>query len=96
MNNTPIQRIGSGRTKGSFSFVKISLADLAKKFADVNVQIPVRRKWAQEIGFDGLVTSASSEMIAPVTVKNENHRLAVVVTDFDESESSPENPVMES
>lgn len=51
-----VTRKGSGRTTGSYSFVNITLADLTAKLgADPTTPIVVRRKWAEGLGFTGLV-----------------------------------------
>lgn len=60
-NTTPVApkttRKGSGRTKGSFSFVKIPLASLVSKFADASTECMVSRKWAEAVGFNGLTAT---------------------------------------
>lgn len=68
-NKTGITREGSGRTKGSFSFVLISLAQLNGKFNDTTTPIKVGRKWAQECGFANLVSGAAGELTAQVQGK---------------------------
>lgn len=58
MTKTKIKRPGSGKTKGSFSFVKITLQDLSAKLAP-STEIVVRRIWAEGIGFTGLKSQAA-------------------------------------
>ena len=53
---TKVTRKGAGRTRGSFSFVMIPLADLNAKIADQTTPIKVSRLFAQTLGFQ--VTSA--------------------------------------
>lgn len=52
MSKKSVKRPGSGRTKGSFSFVKLTLAELKSKFADETTPIVVSRKWAEPLGFN--------------------------------------------
>jgi hypothetical protein len=73
---TKIKRPGAGRSKGSFSFVKMTLAELVGKYVDtgtitdLSVKFPglsatdvvLGRKWAEGAGFK--VTSASATEIA--------------------------------
>ena len=69
-----VTRKGSGRTKGSFSFVKIPLSDiLAKKldtdtlkgliakFPSLSDPVVVGRKWAEEVGFTGLTANPANQ-----------------------------------
>jgi hypothetical protein len=61
-----IRRKGSGRTKGSYSFVKISLADLTAKFSDKSTPIIVGRIWAQSCGFIGVKTAPVASIIEQI------------------------------
>lgn len=70
MKTKSITRKGSGRTKGSFSFVQIKLADLAGKFADTATAITVGRKWAESVGFSGLTTGPATSFVAPTVVQS--------------------------
>lgn len=69
MKTKSITRKGSGRTKGSYSFVQIKLADLASKFADTNTQITVGRIWATSVGFSGLTTGPATSFVAPTVIQ---------------------------
>ena len=63
MNEKPkMRRPGSGRTKGSFSFVRIPLSELNKKFADQTTPITVSRMWAQQCGFKVKSTASSKHL----------------------------------
>ena len=62
-----ITRKGSGRTKGSFSFVQIKLSDLTAKFPDQETLVMVGRKWAESKGFVGLTMESAAKMIVSVT-----------------------------
>jgi hypothetical protein len=53
------RRPGSGRTVGSYSFVKLSIADLLSKFADHTTPVIVSRKWAEQLGFQGLTATTA-------------------------------------
>lgn len=46
---TRITRVGSGRTKGSFSFVRVPLQSLRKHLGK-NASVMVSRKWANGVG----------------------------------------------
>jgi hypothetical protein len=70
MKNKNSTRKGSGRTKGSFSFVKIPLIELNAKIKDSATQVVVRRKWAEAQGFVGLAAQPvdnSQDRVKPVT-----------------------------
>ena len=78
-----VTRKGSGRTKGSFSFVKLTLAELLAKFADKTTPIIVSRKWAEPLGFDvsettdakhltGTIEGTTKETAPKVTIKDLN------------------------
>jgi hypothetical protein len=55
-----ITRAGAGRTKGSYSFVKITLKELVAKFADQSTHIVVSRKFAEAVGFDNCTSAPAS------------------------------------
>lgn len=64
MNKTaapaPIRRPGSGRTKGSFSFITVTLAELNSKFADPNQMIVIGRKFGEPFFKDKISAPAAS------------------------------------
>lgn len=58
-----ITRKGAGRTKGSFSFVKIKASDLAARFAAMpDLELLVSRKQMEGFGFNNLVTATVGEL----------------------------------
>jgi len=61
-----VTRKGSGRTPGSFSFVKITLADLNAKFADQTTPIVVGRKFAESAGFTGLISNPAKNIYGAI------------------------------
>lgn len=81
--STITTRKGSGRTKGSFSFVTISLADLNAKFADQNTPIVVSRKWAEACSFTGLVAKPANSTLASIEGQTPQTTVALKVTDLD-------------
>lgn len=58
----PITRKGSGRTKGAFSFVNISLAKLNAHFKNPDTEIRVGRKFLEAAGVPGLVTASATKL----------------------------------
>jgi hypothetical protein len=84
-NSTPkvIRRKGSGRTKGSYSFVKVSLADLVAKFSDSNTPIVVGRIWAQSCGFNGVKSAPVASIIEQVQGATPNTAPAISVQVLD-------------
>ena len=83
MPNAKITRKGSGRTKGSFSFVKITLADLNAKFADTTIPVVVGRKWAESCGFTGLVSNPANSTLDSIQGQTPDTHVAATVTDLD-------------
>jgi len=79
-----VTRKGSGRTKGSFSFVKVTLAELQAKFADPNQTIVVGRKWAEEVGFSGLVSAPANRTMDSIQGQTPATHVTAVVTDLNE------------
>lgn len=78
-----VTRKGSGRTKGSFSFVKIPVAALVAKFADTNTECLVSRKWAEAIGFTGLNSTDAAHAYDSIVGKTPATAVAAKVTDLD-------------
>ena len=83
MPNAKTTRKGSGRTKGSFSFVKITLADLNAKFADTTTPVVVGRKWAESCGFTGLVSNPANSTLESIQGQTPATHVAATVTDLD-------------
>lgn len=58
-----IRRPGSGRTKGSYSFVLASIEDLTGKIADHKTRmIKISRKQAEELGLNSLISMGIKEL----------------------------------
>jgi hypothetical protein len=76
-------RKGSGRTKGSYSFVKIPLSTINAKFADPNQPIVVGRKWAEECGFDGLVSKPANSTLDSIQGQTPATHVATTIVDLD-------------
>ena len=83
-----ITRKGSGRTKGSFSFVKVPLAELCAKFADPNTPVVIGRKWAEAVGFTGLTSAAAVDITESIQGSTPQTMIAAKVIDLD---AEPEN-----
>ena len=77
-----ITRKGAGRTKGSFSFVSLSQAQMQQKIADPNFKWLVSRKQAENLGFENLVTSRASELQEAVASQAEESKVPVSTTDL--------------
>ena len=73
-----VTRKGSGRTKGSFSFVKVTLAELQAKFADPQQPIVIGRKWAEEVGFTNLTASPANQTMD--SIQGQTPKSAVTAT----------------
>lgn len=82
-NTRKVTRPGSGRTKGSYSFVKISLADLCAKFADQTTPIVVGRKFAEEVGFQGLTAGPANAIHDQIEGLTPASRVGVKVSTFE-------------
>ncbi len=61
------RKVGSGRTKNSFSFVPITLEALNAKFADKTTKILASRKQMAMFGFENLVTGTVGELTESIT-----------------------------
>jgi hypothetical protein len=48
-----VRKIGSGRTKGSYSFINVKLTDLNKAMPEASI-IMISRKWAQNLATLGI------------------------------------------
>lgn len=57
-----VTRKGSGRTKGSYSFVTLSVDQITAKFADKTTPIKVSRKWAESCGFVNMTSAPAGEL----------------------------------
>lgn len=83
MDKPKIKRPGSGRTKNSFSFVHVSMSMLQAKFADPTQKIVVGRKWAEQMGFEGLTAGPSTEINPSIAGTTPATKIAVKTVDFD-------------
>jgi hypothetical protein len=76
------RKIGSGRKKGSNSFVKVSFGQL-KDYIGERTPIMVSRVWLESLGF--LVDQESSISIKAEEIKTEE-KIAFSITDFEEGQ----------
>jgi hypothetical protein len=83
-NTTGVKRKGSGRTKGSFSFVKITVNDLLAKFADHTTPVVVSRKWAESCGFQGLISNPANATLDSIQGETPATRVAAVAVDLND------------
>jgi len=79
-NRRKTKRPGSGRTKGSFSFVALTLADLKAKFADDTQVIVIGRKWAEQCGFNIASTTSATNILGNIQGQTPATRASVSVT----------------
>ncbi len=68
MKHKKKRKVGSGRKKGSYSFLQVSLADLNDTLKDT-ATVLVSRKWAEQIGLTGQVFVANAQAMEKVTGK---------------------------
>ena len=81
-NKAKVTRKGSGRTVGSFSFVKLTIAELRAKFADESTPIVVSRKWAETVGFQGLTAKSASKTTDSIQGETPNTKVAAKVVEL--------------
>ena len=87
-NTTPTTaRKGSGRTKGSYSFVTLSLADLNAKLINPDTKVMVGRKFAEQHGFTGMTCAPASSAYGKIAGSTPATKVAAVVTDLDAGDS---------
>ena len=79
MKHTKVRRVGSGRTKGSFSFVPVTLAALNAKFADKETKVLMSRKQAQMFGFENLVTGTVGQLTESIAGQTTEAASSVIV-----------------
>ena len=79
-----ITRKGSGRTKGSYSFTTVTLADLNAKFADHSTPIVIGRKWAEACGFTGFSSAPATNTLSSIEGQTPASRVTAVVTDLND------------
>ena len=62
------RKVGSGRKKGSYSFLQVKLSDLNDTLKD-SATVLVSRKWAEQIGLTGRVFVANTQAMETATGK---------------------------
>lgn len=78
-----ITRKGAGRTKGSFSFVKVKGKDLLKLIdAMPELEFLIYRKQMESLGFTGLVTGKASELTESIAGQSVETAPEVISEDF--------------
>jgi hypothetical protein len=80
------KRPGSGRTKGSFSFVTVTLAELQAKFADPTQKIVIGRKWAEQCGFNIAATTSATDILGKIQGETPATQAAVTVRQLTDDE----------
>lgn len=79
-----VTRKGSGRTKGSFSFVKVSLEDLQSKVADTKTpMIVISRKWAEQVGFTNIKSAPAVDIAGSIEGQTPATKIAAKVQELD-------------
>ena len=68
MKQKKTRKVGSGRKKGSYSFLQVSLSDLNKTLKDT-ATVLVSRKWAEQIGLSGNVFVSNAQTMEAATGK---------------------------
>lgn len=81
-NVEKVKRPGAGRTKGSYSFVKIPIASLLAKFADQSTPVVVSRKWAEACGFEGYAANPMKDTMVSIEGKTPETKVNVAVEEF--------------
>lgn len=79
-----ITRKGAGRTKGSFSFVPMTMEQLNKKFAGLpDLKLLVSRKQMEAFGVDNLVTGSATDLTFSISGQTEETKVKVNEIDLD-------------
>lgn len=81
-----VKRPGSGRTKGSFSFVTVTLAELQAKFADPTQKVVIGRKWAEQCGFNISATTPATDILGKIQGETPASQAAVTVRNLADEE----------
>ena len=68
MKQKKARKVGSGRKKGSYSFLQVPLSELNATLKDT-ATVLVSRKWAEQIGFTGQVFVANAQAMERTTGK---------------------------
>jgi hypothetical protein len=80
--NTTKKYAGRGRTKNSFSFTKVTIEDLTNKFADKKTHVIISRKWAEAVGFTGLVSQNVGALTESIAGEAPETAAKVLVTEL--------------
>jgi hypothetical protein len=86
MATTKTRRPGSGRTKGSYSFVTISITDLLAKFNDQTTPVIVSRKWAEQVGFKNIESRKANETVSRIDGRLPDSKVETKIRDFNTEE----------
>ena len=79
-DGTP-RKVGSGRRKGSNSFVKVSFGQL-KDYIGERTPMMVSRVWLESLGFS--VDQESTVSIKAQETQDQSKKIAFSITEFDE------------
>jgi hypothetical protein len=82
-DGTP-RKSGSGRTKGSYSFVKIPLSEIVAKFADQSIRIPLSRTWAEQCDFKIESTTTANALFKAIQGETPDTEVGGEVIDLNE------------
>lgn len=77
------RRPGSGRTKGAYSFVKLTVQDLLDKFKDPKQTIVVGRVWAETCGFDVTATTSAADINEKIQGLTPTTKIGATVVELD-------------
>lgn len=84
MSDTPkkVQRPGAGRTKGSFSFVAVTVAQLQTANPNPDFKWLLSRKQAEALGMTGLQTDKIGDLKESLAGTSEETKAKVVATEL--------------
>lgn len=85
MSNKKVTRVGSGRTKGSVSFVEIELGQLCARIADPKTRIKVSRLQMEAMGF---AIKPTAPLVELSTLEPVKPAVTVKVVDFDAADAT--------
>jgi len=77
-----VRRPGSGRTKGSYSFITVTLGELNAKFNDPTQQIVIGRKFAEGVGFKATAVKAT-DIAGRIEGQTPETRVPMKIVDLD-------------
>lgn len=83
MSNKKVRRPGAGRTKGSFSFVKMKVSDVIARFSNMpDLELMLSRKQMEGFGFSNLVTDKASDLTDSIAGQSVETAPVVKVEEF--------------